>query len=258
MIDKPDLNTKALKLRKLLGADDHSPIDIFSLALKLKDLTLVFYPLGEKISGICVRDADVRLIAVNSAMSLGRVRFSLAHELYHLFCEEGPGSYVCSGKFESDNENEKRADQFASYFLAPFRSLKSSVEKILNNGTGAKRKRTGAKLTLHEVIALEQHYKMSHQAMLVRLVSENYLDHGDPEEYSRGVIFEARILGLDDSLYQPLPAEMREKTFGYYLKQVEALRDNDLVSQGKIEELLLDAFRDDIVFGSGEKGDAID
>jgi len=45
------------------------------------------------------------------------------------------------------------------------------------------------------------------------------------------------------------------------LKQVEELRQKDLVSSGKIDELLLDAFRDDIVFGLDEDdkgGEAID
>ena len=37
------------------------------------------------------------------------------------------------------------------------------------------------------------------------------------------------------------------------LKQVEELRRNDLVSSGKIDELLLDAFRDDIAFGLDEE-----
>ena len=83
MIDKLELSTKAQELREKLGEDANSPIDIFSLANQIEGLTLVYYPLGKNISGMCVRDSEVRLIAINSTMSYGRQRFSLAHELYH-------------------------------------------------------------------------------------------------------------------------------------------------------------------------------
>ena len=62
MLDKLDLNTKAQELRELLGEDASSPVDIFSLANQIDGLTLVFYPLGENISGMCVRDNEIKLI----------------------------------------------------------------------------------------------------------------------------------------------------------------------------------------------------
>ena len=53
---------------------------------------------------------------------------------------------------------------------------------------------------------------------------------------------------------------MQKRTYGHYLKQVEELRNRELVSQGKIDELLIDAFREDIAFGFDEEdgGEAID
>ena len=45
---------------------------------------------------------------------------------------------------------------------------------------------------------------------------------------------------------------MQKRTYGYYLKQVEELRQKDFVSSGKIDELLIDAFREDIAFGLDE------
>ena len=75
-MDKLDISTKAQELRELLGEDANSPIDVFSLANQMEGLTLVFYPFGENISGMCVRDDEVRLIAINSTMSYGRQRES--------------------------------------------------------------------------------------------------------------------------------------------------------------------------------------
>lgn len=249
MIDKLDLNTKAQELRELLGEDANSPVDIFSMASQIEGLTLVYYPLGDNISGMCVRDDQVKLIAVNSSMSYGRQRFSLAHEFYHLYFDDESGFNVCAKNFDSNSESEKRADQFASYFLAPYKSLKMMVNKVC-----------GMKfLSQQNIIALEQYFGMSHRAMLWRLASEGYITKADIDEYVLGVISAARNLGYDDKLYKPTPAALQKRTYGYYLKQVEELRQRDLVSSGKIDELLLDAFRDDIAFGEDEEGgEAID
>ena len=65
MLDKLDLCTKAQELRELLGEDANSPVDIFSLVNQIDGLTLVFYPLGVKIIGMCVRDDAMKLIALN-------------------------------------------------------------------------------------------------------------------------------------------------------------------------------------------------
>ena len=43
---------------------------------------------------------------------------------------------------------------------------------------------------------------------------------------------------------------MDEATFGKYIKLAEELKSKEAISQGKYEELLLDGFRSDIVYGS--------
>ena len=98
MIDYAKLMAQATVLRKQLGEDDSSPIDIFSLVQGVEGLTLVYYPMGEKLSGMCIKSQKGNnLIAINSAMTIGRQRFSMAHELYHLFFDNCMMS-VCGGK----------------------------------------------------------------------------------------------------------------------------------------------------------------
>ena len=244
MVDKLELSTKAQELRELLGEDANSPVDIFSLASQIAGLTTVFYPLGENISGMCVRDNEIKLIAINSTMSYGRQRFSLAHELYHLYFDDESGFNVCSKRLDPKSENERCADQFASYFLAPYKALRAAIKKVAGDSM----------LSMHHVIALEQYFGMSHLAMFWRLVSEGYLSSAKLDDYCVGVMSMARHLGYEDKLYKPTPADMQRRTYGHYLKQVEELRQKDLVSPGKIDELLLDAFRDDIAFGLDEDG----
>ena len=114
---------------------------------------------------------------------------------------------------------------------------------------------------MQHVIALEQYFGMSHLAMFWRLFSEGYLFADKLEDYCFGVMSAARHLGYDDKLYKPTAVELQKRTYGHYLKQVEELRQKDMVSSGKIDELLLDAFRDDIAFGLDENeqgGETID
>lgn len=242
MIDKLELNTKAQELRERLGEDANSPVDIFSLVTQIDRLTLVFYPLGENISGMCVRDNEMQLITINSTMSYGRQRFSLAHELYHLYFDDTTEFNVCSKKTNLKNENEKCADQFASYFLAPYKALRSMIRKVAGKSP----------LSIEYVIALEQYFGMSHLAMFWRLVSEGYLKADMLDKYCCRIKSVAKSFGYDDKLYDPTLYKLQKRTYGYYLKQVEELRQKDLVSTGKIDELLLDAFREDIAFGLDE------
>ena len=216
-----DLSNKASNLRKKLGADGEAPIDIFKLVQKIENLTLVFYGLGKNISGVCYKGTQSSLIVINSDMSLGRQRFSLAHELYHLYYDEVKKSSVSFILIGEGDETERKADQFASYFLISPSSLYRMVEEIRENAN-----RTH--LEVEDIIKLGQFYGISHKAMLYRLRNDGYLD---AEEIKK------------------------EMVLGHYIKSTEQLLENNRISQGKYEELLLDAFRYDIVYGLDEEGE---
>lgn len=109
MIDKMYLSNKASNIRKKLGEDGESPIDIFKLVPKIENLTLVFYPLGTNISGVCYKGETSNVVAINSDMSVGRQRFSMAHELYHLYFDDySTVNAVSPIIIESGDENEKK------------------------------------------------------------------------------------------------------------------------------------------------------
>lgn len=247
-MDKIDLSNKAYRVRKYLGADGQSPVDIFKLVQGIEDLTLVFYPLGKNISGVCYKGASSRVIAVNSHMSLGRQRFSLAHELYHLYFDEAKESQVSRMAIGVGDAIERCADQFASYLLMPSAALSESLDGIKTDRLGVK-----------DVIRLEQYYGLSHKAMLYRLVSDGVLEVEEARAMEAGVMDLAARLGYDTSLYRPAPEGKERMVLGRYLALSEKLLEEECISQGKYEELLLDAFRDDIVFGDlGEEGIPLD
>ncbi len=246
MIDKLNLCTKALSLRKELGEDTASPVDIFSLAHTITRLTLVFYPMGDHISGMCIKNDGNPVIAINSSMSVGRQRFSMAHELYHLYFDENVQSTVSAIKIGTGNHTEKAADQFASYFLIPPVALSESIKKMHGTSKG--------NLEIKEIVKLEQYFGVSRQAILYRLIEDNKLTVQQAEQFRQGVIRSAVNLGYDDSLYKPLPENKQYKTYGYYIQQAEELLKKDLISTGKYEQLLLTAFRPDLVYGDEFEG----
>lgn len=248
-----ELMTKAAMLRKKLGEDSSSPIDIFALAQRIDGLTIVYYPMGEKLSGMCIKGQGGNdVIAINSSMTLGRQRYSLAHEFYHLYYDDNMIS-VCAKKIGEGKEIEKVADMFASYFLMPDASLVVLAGKLAG-------KNVDSQVSLNDVIRIGQYFGVSHQAAVYRLLHTSYLRQGAEVDYlATPVRSRAESLGYSADLYRPSPESRRYMTYGNYINQAEQVLEKGLVSAGKYEELLLTAFRSDLVYGDDEEGgDVID
>jgi len=248
MKEKIEINAEAISLRKQFGEDIYSPIDIFSILHSNEDLTVVFYPMSNRVSGMCIRDGNNKIVGINSTSTYGRQRFTMAHELCHLFFHENFKSIVCSKDLEKNKDpQEKEADMFASYFLAPYESLKGFIKDKLG-----KEKHT---LEINDVIRIEQHYGFSRQAALWRLINDGYLSRAKADTMKTGIILSALKLGFDDKLYLPAPEDKQYITFGKYIKLAEELKEKELISNGKYEEILLNGFRGDIVYGLNTEGE---
>jgi Zn-dependent peptidase ImmA (M78 family) len=244
------INANALSLRKQLGEDAYSPIDIFSVLSSIDDLTLVYYPLGRRISGMCLRDKDNKIIVINSEHTYGRQRFTAAHELCHIYFHENLRKVVCPAAFDEKDPAEIEANHFASYFLATYESLREFIEKRIQKDE--------CHLSLEDIVRIEQYYGLSRQATLIRLIREGYISEEQAAEMKRGVIKYARELGHDVSLYKPSSEERKAITLGKYVKLAESLREKELISEGLYEQYLLDAFRSDIVYGTAEDEERYD
>ncbi len=244
MKKKIELNSTAISLRKEFGIDIYSPIDVVSLVNNSDDLTIVFYPMSKRVSGLCIRDKNNKIIAVNSDTTYGRQRYTIAHELYHLYFHEDFKSIVCSKDLEKDKDTmEKEADIFASYFLAPYEAF----SEYLNNIS-----RKQNKLRFTDIVKIEQHFGLSRQATLWRLITEDYLTPEEAATMKTGIIISALKCGFDDKLYLPSPEHKQYFTLGKYIRLVEELKEKEMISTGKYEELLLDCFREDMVYGLEE------
>ncbi|MCL4560148.1 MAG: ImmA/IrrE family metallo-endopeptidase [Chloroflexi bacterium] len=243
MKPKNELSYQANELRKRFGEDLSSPIDVFAILQSQERLTLVFYPLSERISGMCVRThSGDQLVAIKSKLTNGRQRFTAAHELYHLFIQKEIKSVVCGKEIGAGkDEEEKNADGFASYFLATNDALRSYIENNLKKGKNRP-------VSLEDVVRIEQYFRMSRQATLYRLVGDGFITLEFANTLKGKIIASARKFGFNEELYIPTPAARQYYTTGSYIELAEQLKDRELISNGKYEELLLDAYRADIVY----------
>ncbi len=243
MKPKSELSYQANELRKQFGGNISSPIDVFAIMQSQEHLTLVFYPFSNQISGMGVRTLrGEQLVAINSTRTLGRQRFTAAHELYHLFIQDEITTVICGNDIGAGrDEEEKNADCFASYFLAPNDALRSFIEKKLIKG--AQRP-----LSVEDVVRIEQHFRMSRQAILYRLVGDGYISPDFANTLKTNIIASARNIGFSDELYVPTTKNRQYFTTGSYIELADRLSDCDVISNGKYEELLLDAFRADMVY----------
>lgn len=240
-----ELNSLALKTRREWGEDGYSPIDIFAIVngWREKKITILKYPLSERISGMCTKVDGDTVICINSATSYGRQRFTLAHELYHVLYEDLKGQVICNMSMSEDKpDSEREADIFASYLLMPYDALFQYA------------KDSEKTWTLDKVIEAEQFFQVSHKAMLFRLVEDGFITEETLDQYSEVTISrEAALRGYGRELYQYTPAGKEYFATGEYVRKVEKIFDSGLISIGKRDELLLDGYRADIVFNLEEE-----
>ena len=222
MRDKIKLNSLAVELRRDWDLNPYSPIDLFSIVLsKLPDLTILFYPMSDNTSGMCIKNingidlnelkdmgdskeqsSEDMVICINSNMSKGRQRFTLAHELYHLLFEEDKRNLIIC-EASNDDDYEIEANIFAS----------------------------------------------SHHAMLFRLREHDFISSEECRELKSVQIgYSARINGFSDSLYNPSSESEKYFSLGKYIRSVEKAFNDNKISPGKRDELLLDAFRSDLTY----------
>lgn len=231
----------ALKLRREWGIDNYAPIDIFSLVLeKIGNLTLLWLEMDEDVSGCCTETEDDSVILINSNHSKGRQNFTLAHELYHLKFDDSSGSPICM--INSKNPIERKANEFASYFLMP----KCALEDYYS-------RHDIGKWTLRDIVRCEQFFQISHRALLTRLRDERYIDEDEFDYYSSLIISRcAANLGFDTILYRKSPDSKKHYVLGNLIPLAEELYEKEEISKGLRNEIFLKNFRSDLVYNIEE------
>lgn len=223
---------KANDCRRRWNINENDPIDIFSVVLnKVKNVTIIFLDMENYISGSSYRTKEQNIIFINSNHPLGRQRFTLAHELYHLLYEDK----FIKCDMTSNHEIEEMANQFASCLLM-------SNGALLNY----EREHEIKKWDLDRIIETEQFFQISHKAMLRRLLMLDKITEKEYDNLLPGIIQNARSRGYSNKLYIPY---MNKENFvmGNYIKLINQSYENNLISEGKRDELLKDSFNEDLI-----------
>ena len=227
----PKLN---INLKRKWGVDEFSPINMFNLlTYKIPNLTIAWFPMKSSVSGCCYKNEEDFIILVNSSHSRGHQNFTLAHELYHLLDDEN--FIICSDKYE--DIIEKNADEFASNFLMSERALYDYIE---SNNIDA--------WTISDVIKCEQYFQLDHRNFIKRLYAEKLISGNQFAELSINFIKMAASLGYDTSLYKANYKDMLYFSIGHMIPITEKLYEQKKLTQGARRDILLDLFRQDIVY----------
>ena len=149
---------RAREARAQLGLDHASPVGcVVSVVEQRAGLPVAVGTLPDKIAGALFRNGLGAIAWVNGMQSVGRQRFTVAHEYGHVFCEH-------EGKRKVDTEaiiagathdpQEVQANAFAAQFLAP----RAGVEAMVDGDP-----------TLEDVVRIAAHFGISTLAALYRL-----------------------------------------------------------------------------------------
>lgn len=244
MINKYEIEKDASHLRRTLGVGANDPIDVFNIAKQIPKLSVMHYPLGNEISGICIKSEKYNLIAINSGQTLGRQNFTLAHEFYHLFYDQEPGDAICQ-KSNARSVRERCADCFASYFLLPDFALHAELEKTFGITTD-QLPAADYELNLRFLLDTEKKYRLSRNALLVRLEDLGLVTKKPLAFFKKDVKANARAHGYSTALYEQSFGADARRVSGDYINLTEILFSRAVISYALTEELLADAFRDDI------------
>lgn len=247
MISDIEMNRIAIQLRYRNHIPESGPVDIFSQLSIIDNMTVIFRPFSNQVSGMCSKKGNNYFIIINSMSSYGRQRFTAAHEMYHLFYEKD-STFVCSLNVnDNSSESEKNADNFASFYLAPYDTFMDYVERI-----GCKKNEA---VNFYQTIKIGQYFQMSQKAVEVRLRKLGFAFAFKQDQYK--VSKTACEIGYPVDLY--LPSKSEFFTYGKYIRDAEKVFEINAVSSQKYESYLMDAYRPDIVYGmSSEMADLYD
>ena len=140
--------------------------------LKKMNIIVVFRDFGSDFSGMTINIDDTLFMLINSSHTIGRQNFTIAHEIYHIYCNDYNKEVVCNNVKNERNKSEENADNFASYLLLPEDGLLNLIsEKELSKN----------KITLKTILEIENYYQVSRSALLKRLLNMKLID----KEYSQ-------------------------------------------------------------------------
>jgi Zn-dependent peptidase ImmA (M78 family) len=169
---------EANKILADLEHDKILPIDVDSIALKL-NIEVKYELFDDDLSGLLIKEEDRTVIGINSAHSINRQRFTMAHELGHYVLKH-EGEVFVDKSFRSQTvmrrdvnstigteQDEIQANQFAAALLMPEKQVGLQVNALLENKPNA-----NPAVLINQLAKI---FRVSEQAIEYRLTNLGYL-----------------------------------------------------------------------------------
>lgn len=213
------------KLNNVIGGQ------IFSiLALENK---VLYYPIeDEEVWGFCEKIKEKSFVWINTAIPYDKQVFAAAHELYHLWFEDG-GEVILKVDLEeitastSLSENELKANRFAAEFLINEELLLQEIRTYNIDKT---------KLHIKDVFKLSNLFIVPYKTMVKRLYEINLINKKRYIELMEITTEEVDIwrnrLGLS------LPSRDNKISLGNLVDKAMELYESKKITREKLEYLL--------------------
>lgn len=178
--------TEARKLaqayRDRMGVDigGRTNVELIGQAEETFGLDVIVRHLPEGLDGLSLVEGSMRAVVLATTQLPFRQRFTFAHELGHIAFNDSPDEVFEERMWTSRHPNEKRADSFAAYFLAPPEEIRRKLD-----GRAAE-----------EIFPeLVMHFHLSPRAMAWRLFNDGLIEAAARERFlgrtARSVALEA-------------------------------------------------------------------
>lgn len=191
--ERKDVEAAAKYLRKLWDLGNNPIANIVEM-LELRGIKVLLLDIVDEFDGLAVfTSTNIPVVVVNtSGKSIERIRFTIIHELAHLFLELS----ILGGR------DPKKVETLCHFFSTCFLIPTEMLVKMIGNG-----KRSY--IYINELITIKEYYGISIRAIVYRLkeleiITENY--------YQRWVIYMSKTNGAKS---EPGDYKGEEKSKGF-------------------------------------------
>lgn len=101
---------------------------------------------------------------------------------------------------------------------------------------------------LRDIIKSEQYFKISHLSLLYRLLSLNFINSNEFNEYKLNVTHETEKLSYDISFYKSSSESQQYFSLDELIRFIQGVFENNKISQGKRREILLKSYISDMIY----------
>lgn len=212
------------------AADDRSSkssaeyFDILAVLREEKGLICALMPMDDQISGLILISEHAGIIVINSSKSLGHQRFTMAHEYYHWKYQKSDEYRICNIDKNSNNDEERAANSYASYLLLPEELLIKELSREINETD---------EMNLEKQVRIGQKFGVSHSFLQNRL---KILKVGFVKTNGSIVLSKlASDLGLDPKLYKATNIKV---VYHDIERLAEEKLNEGVITEGYLKEIL--------------------